>query len=214
MEEKSQPRKVSLSPKSMVDSVADWPLHQVVEHLRKKEKEDQERDQDCRIFSRSSIRFLNTVIEEVASEFDVSRGRITRWLSYHGLAMLRENRTMADLTKVYAQLRRQAVQTNDPDIASIINASVPYTPADSDDDRTSYRVYMWVQSDIDDLSKVCGTYPGRIVQLAMSRSILTADMPVLEAVSDRLRTESERWDRWMKFRLGQLEIAVSIWGTL
>ena len=212
--EENKPRGVSLSPKSMVDSVADWPLHRVVEHLRKKEKEEKERDQDCRVFSRSSIRFLNTVIDEVASEFDVSRGRITRWLSYHGMTIFREDRTMSDLAKVYAQLRRQSVQTNDPDIASIINSSVPYTPADSDDERTSYRVYMWVQADTEDLAKVCGTYSGRIIQMAMSRSILTADIPMLESVSTRLRTESDRWDRWMKFRLGQLEMAVAIWGTL
>ena len=121
---------------------------------------------------------------------------------------------MSDLAKVYAQLRRQSVQTNDPDIASIINSSVPYTPADSDDERTSYRVYMWVQADTEDLAKVCGTYSGRIIQMAMSRSILTADIPMLESVSTRLRAESDRWDRWMKFRLGQLEMAVAIWGTL
>jgi len=63
------------------------------------------------------------------------------------------------------------------------------------------------------MAKVCGIYSGRIVQMAMTRSILTADIPVLETVFVRLRTESERWDRWMKFRLGQMEIAVSIWGT-
>ena len=210
----NRPRGVPLSPKSMVDSVADWPLHRVVELLRKKEKEEKERDQDCRVFSRSSIRFLNTVIDEVASEFDVSRGRITRWLSYHGLEIFRVDKVISDLSKSYAQLRRQAVQTNDPDIASIIDAPIPYSPADSDDERTSYRVYMWVQADIEDLAKVCGAYSGRIVQMAMTRSILTADIPVLETVSSRLRTESERWDRWMKFRLGQLEMAVSIWGTL
>ena len=211
--EENRPRGVPLSPKSMVDSVADWPLHRVVEHLRKKEKEEKERDQDCRVFSRSSIRFLNTVIDEVASEFDVSRGRITRWLSYHGLEIFRTDKVISDLVRVYAQLRRQAVRTNDPDIASIINAPVPYSPADSDDERTSYRVYMWVQADIEDLAKVCGMYSGRIVQMAMSRSILTAEIPVLETVFGRLRIESERWDRWMKFRLGQMEIAVSIWGT-
>jgi len=72
---------------------------------------------------------------------------------------------------------------------------------------------MWVQADIEDLAKVCGMYSGRIVQMAMSRSILTAEIPVLETVFGRLRIESERWDRWMKFRLGQMEIAVSIWGT-
>ena len=212
--EENRPRGVQLSPKTMVDSVADWPLHRVVEHLRKKEKDDKERDQDCRVFSRSSIRFLNTVIDEVASEFDVSRGRITRWLSYHGLEIFRADKVISDLSKLYIQLRRQSVQTNDPDIASIINAPIPYSPADSDDERTSYRVYMWVQADIEDLAGVCGAHSGRIVQMAMARSILTADIPVLETVSARLRTESERWDRWMKFRQGQLEIAVSIWGTL
>src|SRR3990172_4049841 len=106
--EENKPRGVSLSPKSIVDSVADWPLHRVVEHLRKKEKEEKERDQDSRVFSRSSIRFLNTVIDEVAHEFDVSRGRMTRWLSYHGLVILREDRVVSDLRKSYTQLRRRS----------------------------------------------------------------------------------------------------------
>jgi len=212
--EENKPRGVPLSPKSMVDSVADWPLHRVVEHLRRKEKEEKERDQDCRVYSRSSIRFLNTVIDEVAHEFDVSRGRMTRWLSYHGLVILREDKVMSDLRKSYALLRRRSIETDDPDVAAIINNAIPYSPADSDDDRSSYRVYMWVQSDIEDLAQVCGTYAGRVVQLAMVKSILTCDMPVLEPVVQRLKNESERWNRWMLFRLGQMDIAVSIWGTV
>src|SRR3972149_8110139 len=126
--EENKPRGVSLSPKSMVDSVADWPLHSVVEHLRKKEKEEKERDQDSRVYSRSSIRFLNTVIDEVAHAFDVSRGRMTRWLAYHGLIILREDKVISDLKRSYALLRKRAIETNDPDIAAIINSQIPYSP--------------------------------------------------------------------------------------
>jgi len=211
MEDNDKPKSVRLHTSSMVDPVSEWPLSRVVALLRKREKEGP--TPDSRLFCRSSIRFLSTVLDEVASGLGAPRASATRWLSYHGLEIFRDDRVIKDLQKEYSLLRRKAVETDNPDIAAIINAVVPYSPADSDNDRASYRIYPWVQSDLEDMAQICGTHTGRVAQMAMVRSILTADLPVLEFVTARLQTESERWNRWMRFRLGQMEIAVSIWGS-
>ena len=209
-----RPRGVSISPRAMTDSVADWPLHRVVEHLKKKEHDDKDYCQDCRVYSRSSIRFLNPILGELASEFDVSVGKITRFLSYHGLSIFREDATVSSLRVSYGLLRRRSLQSNDPDMAAIIDSPIPYSPADICDDRASYRVYLWVHSDVEEMSQICGMFIGRVVQLAIVRSVLTCDLPILESVRERLSTESDRWDRWMKYRLGQMDMAVAIWGTV
>jgi len=215
MVEDSKPRGVSLSPKSMVDSVADWPLHRVVEHLRKKEKEEKQPLSDARLYSRSSIRFLNTIIDELASEFDVARGRMCRCLSYHGVAILQDNNIVRGLTKEYKQARKLALEQNSPSIADIINGLTPYAPKDTDASKTSFRIYdSWVLSEIEDMSQVCGVYPGQLAQVAMLRSILTCDIPAFGSVVERLTQESKHWDLWMSFRLSVLEVAIARWESL
>ena len=210
--EENRPRGVPLSPKSMVDSVADWPLHRVVEHLRKKEKEEHTQLSDGRVYSRSCVRFLNPIVDELASEFGVSRGRICRCLSYHGVAILQADRVLSDLAKAYREARRLALERNNPDIADIINGLTPYSPKDVDASKTSFRVYdTWVQADIEDMAQVCGVYPGQYAQVAMIRSILTCDISYLESVVERLVQEAKRWDTWMRFRLAVMEVAVSYW---
>ena len=210
--EENKPRGVPLSPKSMVDSVADWPLHRVVEHLKQKEKEERTPPSDGRVYSRSCVRFLNPIIEELASEFSISRGRICRCLSYHGAAILQADRVLSDLSKVYKTARRLALERNNPDIADIINGLTPYSPKDVDASKTSFRVYdTWVQADIEDMAQVCGVYPGQYAQVAMIRSILTCDIPTFESVVERLTQESKRWDIWMRFRLTVMDVAVSYW---
>jgi len=211
-----EPRAVPISPKSMVDSVADWPLRRVVEHLRRKEKEGSSQPSpDCRVYCRSSIRFLNTVIDELASEFGVSRGRMCRCLSYHGIAILQNDAIVQGLVREYRQARRLALERNSPSIADIINSLTPYSPLDVDASKTSFRVYdAWVMAEIEDKSQVCGVYPGQLAQIAMLRSILTCDLPAFEPVVDRLTGESRQWDLWMSFRLSVLEVAVARWESL
>ena len=215
MVENKKQRGVSIAPSTMIaESVAEWPLHRVVERLRKEDKDNKDREQDCRVYSRSSIRFLNTVIDEVSSEFDVTRGRMTRWLSYHGFMMFREDKCITDLKASYVRLRRQSLMSDDPDMAAIINSLNAYTPADSGEEKSSYRIYAWVQADAEELAQICGMFVGRVVQLAIIRSALTCDIPSITLANNRLRAESERWDKWMRFRAGQMDVAVAIWGSL
>ena len=208
--EENRTRGVPLSPRSMVDSVADWPLHRVIEHLKKKEQESQSPVSDGRVYSRSCIRFLNPILAELAAEFDVSRGRICRCLSYHGVAILQADRLLSDLSRIYKAARKMALTRNNPDITDIIDSLTPYSPRDVEATKTSFRVYdTWVQADIEDMAQVCGVFPGQYAQIAMLRSILTCDIPAFESVVDRLSSESKRWDTWMGFRLSVMEVAVA-----
>lgn len=211
---------VSLSPKTMVDSVADWPLRLVVEHLRKKEKIDKEKGKgviefDCRMFHTSGIRFFCSIVDEVAASYDVSRGKMCRWLSYHGIALARENVLLGKLSDVNASIRRAALTGDSPETADIQDSLVPYTPLDEDGRRVSFYVYgSWVLSEFGELARICGVHPSQVAQVFMLRSILTCDLPVLENVAERLKRESETWNKWMRFRLGVLEIAVAVWGSV
>jgi len=200
----------------MVDSVADWDLRQVIEHIKKKEKEEGSAAvQDTRVYSRSCIRFLNTIVDEVASEYDVSRGRMCRCLTYHGSAIMDNDRVLQDLLKRYRALRKLSVEKNDPDIADIINSLAPYTPRDVDASKTSFRVYdSWMLADLDEKAQACGVFPGQLVQILILRSILTCDVPAFAQVMERLTGESRRWDMWMNFRLSVLEVAVARWESL
>ena len=213
-------RGISLSPKTMVDNVSDWPLHRVVEHLRKKEKEDKDHisgvDLNCRIFCRSGVRFFDSVVEEVAIQYGVSKGRMCRWLSYHGMAIIRDDIVISQLSDIYARIRREALVADNPDIADIINALIPYSPRErTGDGKSIFYVYnSWVSSGFADYSRVCGVGTGQVAQAFMLRSVLTSDLPLLESVADRLCKESERWDKWMRFRALVLEKAVEMWGEV
>ena len=215
MTEDNRPRGVPLSPKSMVDSVADWNLHRVVEHLRQKEKDGNAESGDVRVYCRSSIRMLNTVIGRLHKSFGVSRGRMCRCLTYHGLAIMKDDSIVRSLDKTYVEAQNLSLSKDDPSISDIINHLVPYAPVDSDTEKTSYRVYdSWMLSEVEDISQVCGVYPGQYIQMAMLRSILTHDDPNIVSVAPRLVKESHHWDIWMSFRLAVLEVAVAKWESL
>ena len=212
--EENRPRGVPLSPKTMVDSVADWPLHQVVAHLRQKEK-DGGASGDARVYSRSSIRMLNTVIGRLHKSFGISRGRMCRCLTYHGLAIMKDDPIICNLDKTYVEAQNLSLSKDDPSISDIINHLVPYAPVDSDTEKSSYRVYdSWMMAEVEDISQVCGVYPGQYIQMAMLRSILTHDDPNITGVAPRLVKESHHWDIWMSFRLAVLEVAVAKWESL
>jgi len=183
--------------------------------LRKKEKEEKRDAPDTRLYSRSSIRFLSTIIEEVAVAFGLTRGRMSRCLSYHGASILQDDSIVRGLVTYYSEVRKLAVEKDNPDIAGILTGLIAYTPGAVDAVKTSFLVYDGrILSEIEDMAQVCGVFPGQVAQVAMLRSLLTCDSPVLSAVTERLVRESKRWDVWMSFRLSVLEVAVARWESL
>ena len=211
-----KPRGVPLSPKSMVDSVADWPLHRVVEHLRKKEKEEKDKggmDTDCRLFHTTGIRMFNVIVDELADGFGLSsRGQMSRYLSYHGAEIAKQDKAIADLQRVFVDIRRSALDKDSQSITDIQESSLSYSPREPEGKRISFYVYSsWVVSDFTRFSQLCGVHPVQVAQVYMVRSILTSDLPSLSGVAKRLQAESEWWDRWMKYRLEVLGLSVAMW---
>jgi len=209
---------VNLSPKAMVDNVSDWSLRQVVDHLRKKEKEDKIKgysESDCRVFHSSSVRFFCSIVDEIAASYGASRGKVCRWLSYHGIAIAREDTLICRLLESYSKVRREALVGDSPAVADILDSLIPYAPSDEDGRRVSFYVYSsWTLSEFEELARVCGTHTCQVAQIFMLRSVLTCDLPILENVADRIKRELDTWDRWMRFRAGVLNIVVAVWGSV
>lgn len=204
--EENRPRGVPLSPKSMVDSVADWPLHRVVEHLRKKEKEEKSELQPSRMFCRSTIKSLVDVIDHLAGNYGASRNRMCRWLSYHGIAFAREDVTISKLAKAQMVIRSACIPEDDTDTMDIMNSLTPYAPRVVDENQVHIYLYdAWVASDFEELARICGVYKYRIVQVFLIKSLLTGDVDALGETAGRLQSELSRWDKWMSFRLSALE---------
>ena len=210
-------RAVSIAPSTMVaESVAEWPLHRVVEHLRKVEKDEKNKgalDVDCRMFGSSGVRLFLPVVEELAEHYDVSKGKMCRWLSYHGIAFAREANSITNLTQVYSKVRKIALERDSRAIADIQNVQAPYAPLDEDGRRVSFYVYSsWVASAFGDIAHLCGVSPAQITQIHMVRSVLTSDLPLIEGiVGGRLRKEWDWWCKWMTYRIKTLEMAVNLW---
>ena len=212
-------RGVNIAPSSMVEeSIADWPLHLVIEYLRKKEKDDKisgVNESDCRLFCRANgMRFFDGLAGELATLYGVTRGRVCRWLSYHGIFIARGDDVISRLSEAYVSARRAAISADDPDIVDIIDGLTPYSPVDRDGRFSVYVYGPWVASEFTDIAQVCGVSPAQVAQVYMAKSLLTCDSPYLSSVTNRLRRESERWDKWMRFRLAVSEMAVSIWGAV
>ena len=198
-----RPGGVPLSPKSMVDSVADWPLHQVVEHLRKKEKED--RPPTTTVFCRSSIKSLTPVIGEMASRYGVSRNRMCSWLAYHGIIFAREDTVVGRLSSVWSRLRQSSLLVDDVDTIDLMQSLLPYSPRIQEDRRCNLAVYDWVSSEFEEMAEVCGVPRFRMVQVYIAKSILSDNVDNIVGAASRLVDEVARWDWWMKVRLGALE---------
>lgn len=197
---------VSLSPKAMVDSVAEWPLHLVVDHLRKKEKDSKDAVVPSRVACRSTIKLLTSVIGDLATRYGVSRSRMCRWLSYHGVALAREDITITRLSAVYAKVRQEALLLDDADTIDIMNSMVSYSPRIVDDSPSHLYLYEpWVSAVFDDMSLVCGVHKYHIVQVFLLKSVLSGDVDYLGETVARLVSEVARWDKWMGFRLAALE---------
>jgi len=209
-----KPRGVPISPKAMVDSLADWPLHRVVEYLRGKEKDDKSiADADCRMYYTSGIRMFSTIVDELAESYGVpSKGRMSRYLSYHGVEIARQDKVLSDLQVLFSQIRKSALGQDSQPITDIQENTVSYSPKEVDGKRISFYVYStWVLSEFNKLAQLCGVAPAQVAQVYMTRSILTCDLVSLSGVAKRLKAESDWWDRWMKYRLGVLELSVSLW---
>ncbi len=198
----NRPRGVPLSPTTMVDSVADWPLHQVVEHLRRKEKDD--RPPTVFITCRSTIKSLSDVVRLVATRYNVSHNRICNWLSYQGVMIAREDTTVVRLASICNQLREAALAADDTDMLDMMNSFLPYSPRIQDGEFYRLSVYDWVASEFEDMAVSCGVPKSRMVQIYIAKSVLTDDMDI-PGVAERLGKEIDRWDRWMKKRLRMLE---------
>jgi len=200
-------RGISLSPKTMVDNVSDWPLHRVVEHLRKKEKEKQDPvAQSSRVHCRSTVKSLVDVIESIASNYGVPRNRMCRWLSYHGIAIARDDIVISKLAQAQTIIRNTCLLSDDTDSLDVMNSLTPYAPKIIDEAHIHIPVYdIWVDSDFDDMARVCGVFKYRIVQIYLIKSILSDDVDKFQSTANRLMSELARWDTWMDFRLCALE---------
>lgn len=200
--EENKPRGVPLSPKSMVDSVADWPLHRVVDAQRKKEKD--ERPASATVFCRSSIKSLMPIIGELAGRYSVSRNRMCSWLAYHGIMLAREDAVLHKLSAVWGELRQTSLLVDDVDTMDLMQSFLPYSPRIQEDRRCNLSVYDWVSSEFEELSEVCGVPKFRMAQVYIAKSILSDDTDNIAGTASRLSEEVKRWDWWMKIRLGAL----------
>jgi len=196
---------INLSPAAMVDNIADWPFNRVVDMLKRKEKEagSNYRPGESHFSYRYGIKGLVPTIDELAARYGASRGRVFRWLTYHGIAIAREDAFIVKLTGIYSQVRRSALGDRGTDVLDILNSRLPYSPRNMSDTTGSIPLYEpWVKSDFQEKAMVCGVHDYSIAQLFILRSILTADFYGLDSIFREFESESERWDKWMQARLG------------
>ncbi len=208
--EDESPRGVNISPSSMVDSVADWSLSQVISYLRKKEKDGGRLDKaPFRLHCRSTIKLLLDVIDYLSSNHGVSRNHMCEWLSYHGAALAKDDVVISRLVKAQSVIRSICLRDGDSDTIDIMNSLVPYTPQFMHDSMTHLYLYdSWVASSFEALSRVCGVPKYRVVQIYIVKSILSGDKGELGETWGRMVRESERWDTWMEVRLSAMESLV------
>jgi len=195
---------VNLSPTAMVDSVADWPLNRVVDVLKRKEKEftGQQRSDPHQVSYRTGIRGLLSAVDELAVRYGVPRTKMSRWLSYHGIAIAREDTLISKLSIVYSQIRRAALDTGDLDTLDILNTRVAYTAKNPETASGSLSLYeSWVWTEFQQIALMCGVRGYQAVHLFMLRSVLTTDFYGMNGVLLEFGAESERWDKWIRFRL-------------
>ncbi len=200
------PRSVPLSPSMAVDSIAEWPLGQVVQYLRKKEKEQTERTQPVPLFCRSAFRSLVDVLDALATSYGVSRNRMSRWASYHGLAIAQESSIVVRMSAALSTVRSACLLDDDTDTLDIMNNLSAYAPRFVVAEVTQLQLYgPWIGSEYDELSRTCSVYKYRVAQVYIIKSVLSDDLTRLGETAVRLQMELDRWDTWMKMRLAALE---------
>ena len=196
------PGSPSISPRSMVDSVAEWPLHQVIEHLRKQERE--ERIQPGTLSCRYSLKMFPEAVRHLARGYGVSRNKMTRWLSYHALAICREDDVLVRLRAAQDRIRGVCLLLGDMDTLDIMNGASAYSPRMLDTQRANYSLWdAWVSSEMDDIAYSCGAKMYLVVQLYMMKSLLSESKR--DGVYSVLWDEVERWDRWLGLRMASTE---------
>ena len=200
---------VNLSPKAMVDSIAEWPLGRVVEALRRRETESGYRAEECHVSGRYSVRMLIPSIDELASRYGVSRAKMSRWVSYHAVALLREDTTVGKLSTLCATIRRAALESADVDALSAMSGATPYMPLNITDGWASLYLYEpWVKSELHEKALVCGMPAFLLAQVFFMQSILSIDLSGFSGVLRLFEAELRRWRFWMGQRVGMVtEIA-------
>ncbi|MGR3295833.1 MAG: hypothetical protein ACUZ8A_06365 [Candidatus Bathyanammoxibius sp.] len=203
------PQSVSLSPTAAVDSIAEWPLGQVVQYLRKKEKEQTERIQAVPLFCRSAFRSLVDVLDALATSYGVSRNRMSRWASYHGLAIAQESSIVTQMSTALSTIRSACLLEDDTDTLDMMKNLSAYAPRFVVAEVTQLQLYgSWVGSEYDELSRTCSVYKYRVAQVYIIKSVLSDGPDRFGETGVRLQMELDRWDTWMKVRLASLEILV------
>jgi len=197
---------VNISPAAMVDSLADWPLYRVIEYLRKKELDDKNPlEESRRVSYRNTIRMLPSAVSDAAKRYGVSQSKMQRWLSYHAAAMLKDDMMLTSLVDKYTQLTHIGLSEADSDILDMLNAIVPYSPKNIEDRSGVIDLYnSWVRTDFQETAVVCGVRAYRVAQVYVMRSIMTGDHEAMLDLMREFTIESERWDRWMRMRLGAI----------
>jgi len=201
-------RGVNIAPSSMVEeSIAEWPLHRVVDFLRRREKEEKPVLQSVRLHCRSTIKSLVDIIDSLVIEYHVQqRSKMCRWLSYHAVMIARDDAVVSRLAAAQTILRNACLVEDDTDTLDIMHSLTPYSPRFVDESDAGLSLYdTWVASDFEEYARVCGVHRYRITQVYIVKSILSGDTGRFGETAMRLRREVERWDTWMDFRLGATE---------
>lgn len=203
------PRNVPLSPSTAVDSIAEWPLGQVVQYLRKKEKEETERVQPVMLYCRHAFRSLVTILDSLATSYDVSRNRVSRWASYHGVAIALESPIVSRMSQALTTVRDACLLDDDTDTLDMMNNLSAYAPRFIVAETTQLQIYgPWTGSEYDELARTCSVYKYRVVQIYIMKSILSDETARFGETAVRMQMELDRWDSWMKLRLASLETLV------
>jgi len=197
---------VNLSPDAASESVADWPLAQVIDYLKQKDKDKpNNKGEYCRVSYRTNIRLLSDVIVDASSRYHVSQSQMSKWISFHAISMAQDDIVVSSLVVKHNELIRVGLQDADADMLDVLHAVVPYSPKHIVEKRGYLRLYdTWVLSGFDELAQACGVWSYRVVQVFMLRSILTYRPPGMEKLAGELELESTRWDKWMRMRLGAI----------
>jgi len=197
---------VNLSPDAASESVADWPLAQVIDHLKQKEKDKSNNKVEyCRVSYRTSIRLLSDAIVDASSRYNVSQSQMSKWISFHAISMAQDDIVISNLVAKHNELIRVGLQSADADMLDVLHAVVPYSPKHIVEKPGYLRLYdSWVLSGFEELAQACGVWSYRIVQVFMLRSLLTDDTRGMEKLEAELAIESSRWDKWMRMRLGAI----------